>query len=145
MKTCFKCKVEKPRSEFYKHPMMGDGLLGKCKDCTKVDNVTNRARNLDYYQAYDRSRSSDPKRIAGRKNYHARYKIDHNDQWKANCKVRVALNSRRITKQPCADCSNPKAEAHHHDYTKPLDVIWLCAKCHHAKHRKYDYAALLSA
>jgi hypothetical protein len=37
MKTCFKCGTEKSLSEFYKHPQMKDGLLGKCKKCTRAD------------------------------------------------------------------------------------------------------------
>lgn len=34
VKTCFKCGKEKSLDEFYTHPRMKDGHLGKCKECT---------------------------------------------------------------------------------------------------------------
>ena len=43
LKRCFKCGGRFPRSEFYRHPSMGDGLLGKCKGCTKKDAAAQEA------------------------------------------------------------------------------------------------------
>lgn len=40
----------------------------------------------------------------------------------------------RLTRQPCAVCSSPDVEAHHEDYDKPLDVVWLCKRHHEARH-----------
>jgi hypothetical protein len=53
---------------------------------------------------------------------------------KANCRsyLNVYIKRGKIIKQPCCICGNPKAEAHHEDYSKPLDVIWYCRE-HHLK------------
>jgi hypothetical protein len=37
MKKCFKCNIEKPLNDFYKHPQMPDGHVNKCKICNKND------------------------------------------------------------------------------------------------------------
>ena len=62
-KVCFKCNVHQPLSEFYKHKMMGDGHLNKCKECTKKDTKENSAKNYDYYREYDRARGMLPHRV----------------------------------------------------------------------------------
>ena len=41
----------------------------------------------------------------------------------------------KIKKTPCVMCGNPHVHGHHEDYSKPLDVIWLCAAHHKDKHR----------
>lgn len=53
---------------------------------------------------------------------------------KAHKKVEVALRNGSLTKMPCEMCFNEKSEAHHHNYHKPLDIMWLCRKCHRKEH-----------
>lgn len=61
-------------------------------------------------------------------------KISHRQ--KATQKVRNALLSNKLKKGICIKCGNPNTEAHHEDYNKPLDVIWLCERCHIEHHRE---------
>ncbi len=41
-----------------------------------------------------------------------------------------------LTPQPCRDCGNLEVQMHHENYSKPLDVIWLCRSCHIKEHAK---------
>jgi hypothetical protein len=63
--------------------------------------------------------------------YHHR----HPDRVRAHRVVNYWLRKGRLVKTPCADCGTTnRLHAHHEDYSKPLDVIWLCAFCHYARH-----------
>ncbi len=55
---------------------------------------------------------------------------------RAQSKVQYALTVGKLTKpEHCENCnSSVSLEGHHHDYTKPLDVTWLCKSCHEAVH-----------
>lgn len=53
---------------------------------------------------------------------------------KAREKVGDAIKSGKLRKQPCVSCgSTERLEAHHTDYTQPLNVTWLCKPCHDAE------------
>lgn len=47
----------------------------------------------------------------------------------------VYLRRGKLTRQPCADCGAAKVQMHHADYDRPLEVTWLCRRCHLARHR----------
>ena len=48
-------------------------------------------------------------------------------------KVKRALKSGKILKSPCEICGDFNTNSHHDDYSKPLDVRWLC-RSHHIQH-----------
>lgn len=58
---------------------------------------------------------------------------------KANARSYLNVYIRRgaIKKQPCEVCGNEKAQAHHDDYDKPIEVRWLCVR-HHIEHHEND-------
>lgn len=144
-KVCFKCHNTKQLSEFYKHPRMSDGHLGKCKDCTKLDVTIHRATHLEAIQAYDRRRYHEPERQKQIQRNSRKRGWAWDSKRAAQKKVRNAIDAGRIKRQPCEVCGSKRSHAHHHDYSKPLEVKWLCAIHHFASHRKYDYEALIKS
>jgi hypothetical protein len=159
MKRCFKCAQVKPLSEFYKHSGMGDGYLGKCKNCTRADAGVRRAEKLrdpnwveqEVSRCREKARRAratgtmpKPSAEARRKTltgHAARYPLKH----AARLALNNAIRDGRIVRQPCAVCGNPKSQGHHDDYSKSLDVTWLCTKHHAERHvelRRQQRAAL---
>lgn len=53
---------------------------------------------------------------------------------KAHKAVERALAEGTLIRKPCEKCGNKNSQAHHEDYSKPLEVIWLCQKDHKARH-----------
>lgn len=48
--------------------------------------------------------------------------------------LHVYIKRGKIKKIPCAVCGQRRVEAHHADYNKPLEVVWLCREHHQALH-----------
>ena len=137
-KICFKCNKELSIDDFYKHPAMGDGYLGKCKTCTKKDVLDHRLLNLDKIRAYDRARASLPhRREHVARISRAWLKEDKRRQASYNAVVR-AIKSGRLQKENCYKCGSANSLAHHEDYDFPLVVIWLCQPCHKQRHKEIN-------
>lgn len=135
MKKCFKCLKEKELSDFYKHKQMADGHLNKCKSCTKED--VRRDRDIsENARIYDRKRYMESQarrdhaaKVA--KRWAEKYPEKRKAQWDANNAVRDG----RLIRKPCEVCGAKNVHKHHEDYSKPLEVVWLCPRHHKQAHK----------
>jgi hypothetical protein len=93
------------------------------RNAQRVRETASKSRNrrLEAVREYDRMRGigkiRDPEKEAARR------------------KVRVLINQLG-GRPPCEVCGALSAEAHHKDYSRPLDVVWLCRKHHMELHRR---------
>lgn len=109
-KTCTKCKRHLSRDCF---SQSFNGRSGKfrthayCKKCRVIDN---KIRGLSPVQ-----------------------KLKTNARSKLNYAIKVG----KIKRLPCAVCgANEKIHAHHKDYARPLEVIFLCHVHHYEAHSR---------
>jgi hypothetical protein len=130
-KLCRICKETKSIRDFYKNTKASDGYEGRCKLCARANIAAARAANIEHYRAFDRARSVEPKRRAASYARGRTYRTRQQPlKYAAYVAVSNAVRDGRLIRKPCEQCSTPKAGAHHDDYTKPLDVRWLCKLCH---------------
>lgn len=151
MKVCRECNIEKPLTEFYKHERMADGHLNKCIPCVKSRVHKHREVHLEKIREYDKKRGNKPHRVKARKEYrqteagklarkramaayHKRYPMTYAAHVITGNAIR---DGKLFPATSCSVCnSNEKIEGHHDDYTKPMEVRWLCEKCHREWHKQ---------
>lgn len=65
---------------------------------------------------------------------------------KAKELLRSKIKSGEIIRpKKCQICKKlEKIQGHHEDYSKPLEVMWLCQKCHSERHKKLKLTNHLS-
>lgn len=146
-KTCTKCATPKPLGSFYENKKQRGGRNTECKECAKTRVKAARARNIEHYREFDKRRASLPHRVLARKEYQrtlagkkAFYNSTRNqhkrypEKVRARLKLNRAVKSGKIVKQPCEVCGNREVNGHHDDYSKPLEVRWLCMVHHKQVH-----------
>jgi hypothetical protein len=149
-KACKQCKTEKPLTDFYVSAAVSGARSNKCKECTKANVRANYAANVEHYKEYEKGRAMLPHRVELREQYAAtpagRMRgnaakvayLDRNPVKRAaHQAVSNAVRDGRLIRQPCEVCGAEKTQAHHDDYSKPLDVRWLCTK-HHAEWHRHN-------
>jgi hypothetical protein len=131
-KNCSVCKEFKGVEEFNKCAAGVLQLQSQCKNC-----------NLKASRAWNRSHPSVIREKAAR--YRERHRATVNAKRRKDFKENKVKNGARlmvlmvgllIRPLHCERClKESKPDAHHEDYTKPLEVKWLCRTCHGLERR----------
>ena len=152
-KVCTKCLVQKRTDEFSRDSRSKGGLCARCKECRSsahrawrdtphgrdVCRTLNRAWEERHRESVrERSRQKYRK---NRDAYAARAAATAlTPKGRARQSVHNAVASGRMVKpSACEVCgaSEPahRIHAHHRDYSKKRDVVWMCSVCHGKAHR----------
>lgn len=133
-KRCAKCGETKPCDEFAADRGATDGLFRWCRSCASSNLRRWYRLNAEAKQARDAAwRAANP----GYHTQHAKlYRQLHPARVAACNLLRTAIRNGTIVRpDSCEKCGcTCRPDAHHHDYSRPLDVAWLCRRCHRGLH-----------
>ena len=155
MKRCTKCKIEKELSEFSKNRSRRDRLQHVCKECCREYQQTATGKEVSQkaHRKYRETKAgkeiewkyaqSDPGKEVRRKT-NQKYKRLNTKKTKPHHAVEYALKTGKLTRpNHCESCFKEcRPDGHHEDYSRPLDVEWLCKKCHTNLHRRVSLCQL---
>lgn len=149
MKACNKCGKLLELILFYRKPNSKDGLQNWCKECDNKRHKLwrkNHPEEVRQMSKLQRMRHPEEMREAVNKyaKQHRKERQERIKKWanknrykiQAHKKVYYAVKTGKLIKQNCF-CGKI-GQAHHDDYSKPLEVIWLCPIHHKARHMELN-------
>ena len=158
MRKCKKCGKVLPITEFYKH---GGVPATQCKECAREYSKRYAEEHAEHYKKYRKRyyaehREEDMARSKAwteanrdkhnayckkcyiehtedRLEYLRKYRAENPEKYHATSRINHLVEKGKLTKpMACEVCGKVgRVEAHHADYSKPLDVKWVCKKCHY--------------
>ena len=159
MKPCTKCGESQPLTAFCTDRQKRDGLTSHCRTCIRRASERYRTSPTGRVMRREQCRRKywrDPAKAHDeRRRYHAahpewvRARITRVPPEKERARriLQQAVRCKRVTKpNHCQRCTTPVPDprllhGHHHDYTQPLNVEWICPRCHGLEHRLKGRAA----
>jgi len=150
---CYTCESYKPAGDFYKNNQKFNGLFGECKACynerqkryaARIKPERKDRRNARMREWRDENRENlriqnKQKYAENPEKYKSRVKASqqkHPLKQAARVALGHAIRDGKISRpRACSACGREcTPHGHHHDYNKPLEVIWLCPSCHQRLH-----------
>lgn len=133
-RTCYVCRQTSGLDNFYATAYM-------CKPCHRVRDAERKGRA--------KVRNDTPAARERKRKWQAENRVAQANKQNARRITRTYI-ARGVLVRPdrCESCHLPAfrsdgvsaIQAHHDDYSKPVDVRWLCPKCHRAWHKLNDAA-----
>lgn len=140
-KVCSCCSKTLPLDAFQVRAASSDGLTAACKSCLRI-------RDSEKYKKFRDKRISQQKAYAesdaGKLSHNAscvKWKEKFPNKRKAHNLVNNYIRDQKLLSEPCQTCgSTERVHAHHDDYSRPLNVRWLCAAHHRQWHADHGEA-----
>jgi len=157
MKQCTKCKKIKDEAEFYQDRRRKDGRVSECKECSRArmrekyhadpavrerkriwaKTKRDKKKHAEYNKEYTKTERGREVQKRGRD----KYRREHPERIRAKNFVHWKVRQGQIppiSSQVCEMCGQQAENYHHSDYSKPLDIMPLCRKCHLALHKEMN-------
>lgn len=106
-----------------------------CMPCEAKRCVERRRNTPDSIRAAGKRYVATEKGRAVRAQSSRKYSASNPEKCLAHRKANDAIKRGTLTRLPCEVCGAMPSEAHHDDYSKPLDVRWLCLPHHRELHK----------
>jgi hypothetical protein len=131
-KICCACKRKLPSKSYYLQTASPDGWRPQCIDCDRVYHHEWQKNNPDKVQVNRERYENTPKGKSKRKEIVRRYLINNRVKVRARQLVRNRIFRGKLIKPDrCEEClQGAVVQSHHDDYSKPLEIKWLCRQCH---------------
>lgn len=128
-KQCTKCGETKFLTEYYFCKSNADRRQGVCKSCWKTRQV--KQMRSETRKRWEKKRWQRPEYREYQRQRAYVWKNENREKVEAHYAVRDAIRNGEMKRGRCSVCGSVRmVDAHHHDYSQPLNVTWLCRKHH---------------
>jgi len=130
---CSRCKFVKSETEFHRNKSSKTGFNHNCKECHAFFNSQYYIRKSGSIKAYNQQYyQKNKERIRERVD---EWTFNNLEKSRASAIFRMRFRRSGNVRPPCEICGKKPADAHHPDYSKPMEVKWLC-RGHHIQENK---------